>query len=212
MQHDSIHDRRHPELANAVVQIVASTAGADGSRAAPHREIGASEISRAADQLRQDRRDSFQDVLRRLARRHCLRLLVHLRHERVHVSTKDLGQLAFHTTFKLGGFQRMRMRICGELAFPLRFGDPACSASVPCLVYMRWDLERCVWPGERRPRRRDFLLAERGTVSFVSARFVGRALRNHGPAANERGFVSHRASGADRVYPPPRCRVHRRSG
>ena len=84
VQRHAIHDRRHDEFAHAVMQIVAVRVAADRLRTRPQRQVGAREISRAADQLRQERRQRLDRVLRRLARSDRLGLLFRVRKQRDH--------------------------------------------------------------------------------------------------------------------------------
>ncbi len=67
VQCHAVHDRRHAELAHAVINIVAAAAFADAFRSRPQREIRAGQVGRTTHQLRQRGCKCFDRVLRSLA-------------------------------------------------------------------------------------------------------------------------------------------------
>jgi hypothetical protein len=96
------------------------------------------------------------------------------------------GKLAGDAAPELARVLGMVLGVCREARLPFGLGRGAGGARVPGAVDLLGDLERRVGPVERRARGGDFLVAERGAVDGFRARLVGRALADHGAAADER--------------------------
>ena len=95
VQRDAAGDRRHAELAHAELDVVAGRVGAHGMAAGPVGEHAAGQVGRAAEHLRQVRRERLDRLLRRLARGHRLafgRLRLHQRARDVRKIRRQAGR------------------------------------------------------------------------------------------------------------------------
>ncbi len=93
----------------------------------------------------------------------------------------------------------MRLGVAREALRPPLLERRAARAGVPAFVDSPRDLERCVRPAERRASRSHLFGPERRAVRVVGTRLLGRAVRDHGLAANQARLVAHRLRRADRA-------------
>ena len=201
VQREAVHDRRHAELAHAVVDVVARPSVARGDRRSNHAvfqfgEVRAGQVGRAADQLRQRRRERLERVLRGLARGDRLglaRARADGRVDRRRASSPAARRAMRRVEF--GGELRDARARRREARRPtsLRRAAPR-SLRVPARVDVVGNLERRVRPAERCARRRDFVVAERRAVRLGGAALFGAPLPIDGLAADQRRPVGRRCA------------------
>ena len=143
---EAVHHGAHAELAHAVEDVVA----ADCARARRpwslgHRQVGAGQVGRAADQLRQRGHERVEHVLRGFARGDRFGLL---RRSPAPVRSRRVGevrrQLARHAPLELGGLGGELLLVGVEAALPA-----PCSARLPALAGVPAGVDRS--PASRTP-------------------------------------------------------------
>ncbi len=199
VQGHAIHDRRHAELAHAVVDVVAAgVLWAHALGAGPEREIGASQVGGAAEQFRQQRSQAIERVLRGLAGGDLLGLGIDRLDERPGLGVEILGQLAGHAALELGGLGRERGLVSGEPVVPILLVLGAALLGVPGRGNGFGNLERRRRPAERLAGQGDLVIAECRAVTFLLALLVRRAEADDGLTTDQARLVGDRARLLDR--------------
>ena len=184
-------DRRHAELAHAVVQVVAGARLARRSAASPWQTVRFDPV-RSAEPPRSSGSAGdqvVQRVLRGLARRDRSRPRAPSSKSASAVSRPARRQLAAPcgagTRRRARDAPRRRRRsACCQSRLALR--RRAC-ARVPCRAQTSAGTSNgACGPAERRARAGDLVRAERRAVHVVRAGLVRRALADDGPAADQR--------------------------
>ena len=185
VQQHAVHDRAHAEFAHSVVNIVSGPIPAHRTGLRPQCQIGTSEIGRTPNELRQNRRERLDGVLRSLAGGDGLGLLVRLRDERGGVIFPVRWQFVFDATLELRSKLRVSRLVAGEPTVPRGFESAAFRARVPALVNIRWNLKRGVIPADVHARGGDLRLAKRRSMRVVTSGLVRRSLTDDGLATDQ---------------------------
>src|SRR5688572_22110564 len=200
VQRDAVHDRAHPELAHAVVQVVAGRRGGGVRLAAlDARVVGTGEVRGAAEQFRQLRAEAVQHGLRALASRGRLRRRLRRRGALHDPGLEALRQRPGRAPQELGGKLRVLRFVRLEAPAPARFRALARRARVPARADFVRDDEGLVRPAERLARERDLGVTEGCAVAFLLALLVRRAVTDDGLAADQRGLALLALRAADRA-------------
>ena len=191
MQRHAVHDGGHAELAHAVVQVVATLAGAQALRrhrhaARPVRQIGAGQVGRATEQLGQRRREGGDRFLAGLAAGDDGGALGGFCHRTLGQRGEAFRQIAGQAALQLGGQAGMRGGIGGKVALPLLAGGLALLARIPGGAHVFGNLEGAVRPAQRRLGGSDLGCAQRRAVAVVGTGLVRRAEADRGAAADQR--------------------------
>src|SRR5712691_10786093 len=186
VQREAVHDRAHAELANAVIDVIAAPFAPDGLGTRPQGEVRPRKIGGSTDEFGQHRRETFERVLRSLARRDRLRLGVDFFQERRAVLLPQGGKLARRAAPELARGLRVGFFVGGESLVPCSFQLSAALSRVPALVDVRRHFERRVTPADVFARGLDFFFAERRAVSVVASRLFWCGFRDHRLAADQR--------------------------
>jgi hypothetical protein len=115
----------------------------------PQRQVGACQVGGAAEQLRQQRAEGIERVLRGLARSDGLALLCAGSDPGVRLFLETGRQVASETALQFRRELRMRLFVGAEQRVPLRFQRLAPGAAVPGFVDVGGNLEGCVRPAQR---------------------------------------------------------------
>ncbi|MNM96841.1 hypothetical protein D3C81_1093330 [compost metagenome] len=190
VQRHAVHHRRHAELAHAVADVVAVPFVVDPDRSLHIGQVGTGEVGRAAQQLRQGRRQRFQAELRGLARGDLAlqcRGRIQQRHQ---CRIEAFRQPAIDTAQEFPGQFGMRGAIGGEARFPFSLPRRALDACVPGIGHVRRHGERLGLPAQRLAHGRDLRRAQRCAMDIVATGLGRGALADHGAAADQRGPVA----------------------
>ena len=211
VQGDAVHDRRHAELAHAVVDVAAAPAlGVLDDRAvageAQRRrvrgvgQVRAGQVGAAAEQLGQRLRERLE---RRSGSPCGWRRSRPWRAPRPRPRRDDLAparrQLARHAPRVLGGELGEGRGIGRERLAPRRLGRGAARrCASQCAIDLVGQDERRVRPAERGARRLDLVDAERFAVRLGGAGAIRRALADRRLAADQRRLAGAGARLRDR--------------
>ncbi len=191
VQGDAVHDRGHAELAHAVIHVVArGVLGHHRLAALPQGQVGAGEVRRAAEQLRQQRAEGIQAVLAGLAAGDGFALGGDFTDELAGLLGEVGRQFTSHAPLELGRQRREFGFIGGEALVPLVFRVGALLLGVPLGVDLGRNFERAVFPAQRLAGQRDFGITQRSAVGFFLALLVRRAEADDGLAADQRWTVA----------------------
>ncbi len=186
VQGDTVHDRGHAELAHAVIHVVArGILGHHRLAALPQGQVGAGQVRRAAEQLRQQRAEGVQAVLTGLAAGDGFALGGDFTDELAGLFGEVRRQLAGHAPLELGSQRREFGLVGGEALVPLVLGVGALLLGVPLGVDLGRDFEGAVLPAQRLAGQGDFGLTQGSAVGFFLALLVRRAEANDGLAADQ---------------------------
>ena len=128
-------------------------------------------------------------MLRSLARSDRLSLGVERGQFLSHMRLPVGGQFTLGATLKLGRFSWVDGLVLGELVVPQRFEALTLGLTIPTGIDVSGDFKRGMIPADVLAGGFDFVVAQRGAVHVVGAFLVGRALADHGFAADQRGLV-----------------------
>ena len=188
---DAVGDRGHPELAHAVVDIVPGNILLQRFRARPDGQVTRCQVRRAAQQLRKERANRIQGVLRRLTGGDFCRVGLQVFNQRLGFIVPVLRQTAAHAPGKLGGQLRVRFFVGGKLLVPGLLGFLTVFTGIPRPVDLFRDLKRRVFPAQLLPGQRHFFVTQRRAVRLFFARLVRRAEADNRAADNQGRFVLH---------------------
>ncbi len=186
-----VHDGRHPELADPVVDVPpAGLAGPHRAGAGEVGEVGAGEVGAAAEELRHPGAEERQHLLRGLAAGDGARRL-HGGGQRVRAEAGEVGREgAAHAALELRREGGMGRAVGLEARLPLLLRRGAAGAGVPLGADGIRDLEGRVAPAERLAGGADLVGAERLAVGLGRAGAPGRTLADGGATDDERGGVA----------------------
>ena len=155
----------------------------------PVGEVRAGQVGRAAHELGQHWRQTFDGQLRSFACGDRFGLLVGLGNQRIDAGLPIGRQFALHAALELRSEVRELLLVGGEGRIPLGFQRLALQLGVPGVVDRLGNFERRMRPANGFTRGGDFLVAQRGAVHVVRTGLVGRAFADDGLAADQRRLV-----------------------
>ena len=155
------------------------------------------QISGSADQLRQQRRECLDGVLRGLAAGDVRAIRLQLGDVGVSGFGKALRQRAAHAAGELCGQFRISSAIGREACVPLRF-QPGAITLAPARIDVLRDLEFGIRPMQRSAGGGRLVLAQRRAVRGLLAGLVRRTEANGGAAADQCRLVGRLQRGLDR--------------
>ncbi|MCY1354613.1 hypothetical protein D9M69_409980 [compost metagenome] len=198
VQGDAVHDGAHAELANAIEQVVAGGVLCGHALAAfPQGQVGAGQVSRAAEEFRQQRTEGVQGVLAGLAAGDGFALGGHFGDIGVGLGGEVGRQLALDAALEFRGQLRVSGGIGGETLVPGRFAGSAGGLGVPLGIDLGRDFEGRVGPAQGSAGQGDFVVTQRCAVALFLALLVRRAEADHGLAADQGRTVAGLARGLD---------------
>ena len=206
VQLQAIHDRRHAELAHAVMHVVAGRIrGRQHARGAVPGVVRAGQVGRSADPLRQGGGQRIEGRLRRRPGGDAGRLGLGIGNGRRGTGREALRQLAGEAALELGGQLRVGRPVVLEELFPLRLVTLAPGTRVPAGADVGRHLEGGMRPVDGEAGRGDFRGSQRLAVHRLRAGLGRRTKADHGLAADQRRLAGLAACLADRT--PDRLRV-----
>ncbi|SBL84089.1 Uncharacterised protein [Klebsiella oxytoca] len=200
MQGDTVGNRGHAEFTHAVVDIVTGSVFVDGLRAGPQGQVTWRQVSGAAEELRQQRAEGFNGVLRRFTAGDFRRVSLQLRDEFVRFRVEISRHLAFHTAGEFCCFLREGSGVGGEFLVPRGLFRLTGFFRIPLGIDFRRNFKRRVFPAERFAGQRDFRVAQRRAVGVVGTGFVRRTETDDGFAHQQGRFVGDRTRFFHRAF------------
>ena len=159
--------------------------GAERGDAFPVREVGAREVSRAAERLGELRADRAQSLLARLAGRDRFSGLLGSFHGLSDRFRVVRGKVTRDAALQFRGEFRIRGSVAVKHLLVIGFELLTRRAGVERVIHVLRNLKRAVLPAERLLRRSDFLVAERSAVHLGGALELRGALADRRLADNE---------------------------
>ncbi len=147
--------------------------------------VGAGQVRRTAEELRQARRQGIQAELRRLARRQGLGFRLGAFRQRYQILRPALGKAPGHAPLEFIGQGRMRHPVGIEAVLPLGLVLGTARRLVPLPVDGVGNLERWMRPVQGLARRRHLVLAQGRAMHRRGALLVGRPEADDGLDANQ---------------------------
>ena len=190
VQTQAVLDGSHTEFTHAVVDVVATgIVGSDRLAAFPDGVVGPGQVSGAASQFRQQRTESVQGILTRLAGSDLVAFFLALTDIGIRLVGKVCRQFTRLPTQKLRRQLRVRGLIGVEtlLPFALRLGTRF--LGIPGILDVRRDFKRAVLPTQLFTGQGDFIFPQSGTMGVFLALLVGAAETDNGLAANQGGLI-----------------------
>ena len=186
VQGNAVHDGGHAELAHTVVHVVAAgVISGDALAAFPQGQVGTGQVSRTAEELRQQRTEGIQRVLAGLAAGDGFAFGGHFGDVGIGFFAEVSRQLAAQATDQLVGFSRECGGVGRETLVPLGFDGAAGFLGVPLGVDVGRDFERAMVPLQCRAGQGDFRVTQRGAVAVFLALLVRRTEADGGLAADQ---------------------------
>ena len=163
--------------------------GVQGSTAFPQCEIGAGKVGGTADELRHQRGQRLNGVLRRLACGDRFTLGSNVLQGFGRLGREFGIEFALRAAFEFSGQRRVSLAIGVEQGLP--FGLEFCTgfAGVPTVAHVGGYFEFTLGDAQRGACGGDFVFAQRSAVHVVRAGLVRRSLADDCLAANQCRFV-----------------------
>eukprot|EP01137_Pigoraptor_chileana_P026861 Opistho-2@8750 len=200
VQRHAVHDGGHAELTHAVVDVAAAHASlvlhhvalhvkAQVGRALGVGEVGAGQVSAAAQQFGQGGGEGFQRQLAGLAAGHGLALGVGGHHRIDGHLRKVGGQVAVHAACQLGGQFGEGGGVGGKTLVPGGLGALAVGLGIPACVHVFGDHEGFAGPAQGFAGQRDFFSAQGLAVGLGGVHAVGASLADVRLAHDQGGAI-----------------------
>ncbi len=173
------------------MNVVACRVFVNRFRAGPDRQVRRGQVSRAAEEFRQQRAKGFDGVLGCFTAGDFRRVSLQLSDEFVGFRVEVSRHFAFHTTGKLSSLLREGFRVGSEFLIPGRFFGCACFFRIPLRIDLRRDFKGSVFPAQSFPGQRHFCVAQRRAVGVVRTGFVRRTEADNGFAHQQGRLVGH---------------------
>ena len=210
VQCQSVEHGAHAELAHTEIQMAPGHEGLSfGAAEAPETagalpvgEVGSGQIGRAAEQFGQRRAEMIQRVLGGLAGRNGFAFGDCIGNRPGHRALPGRRQHAAHATLELCRLVRMTLRIGPEALVPISLDLRTAPGRIPGSVDIGRHLEGTVRPAHGALGTRDFVGAQRLTVTPGGTGASRGAITNHGSALNQGRRESPAVVGLASGYAP----------
>ncbi len=158
MQRNAVHDCAHAEFAHTVVDVIARLIGTHSDAFFPVGQIGAGQISRAAQKFRQYRRQCLNRILAGFAGGDGFFFLYAGSNIGIDGLVEIAWQFALHTAQQLARLLRIALVVRLEQGIPLTLHRFALCFRIPAGVHIGRDFKRRRHPVQCFTRRADFLV------------------------------------------------------